>query len=117
MFEAGLATIRRAGEAAGRDLGGFGLALNLFCRIDGSREAALGVAAGELSKRYGMDFRRATERYCAVGTTDDVIEKVAAFQAAGVRRFVIDMIAPREAQFEQLERFSAEVMPALAGGT
>ncbi len=74
------------------------------------------MAAQRLSRRYGMDFRRATERYCAVGTPDDVIEKVAAFQAAGVRRFVIDMIASREEQFEQLERFSAEVMPALTGG-
>ena len=115
MFEAGLATIRRAGEAAGRALDGFGLAVSLFCRIDESREAALEVAARELSERYKMDFRRATERYVALGRPEDVAGKIAEFHRLGVRHVVLDMVSPEAELDEQIGRFAEDTRPLLAG--
>ncbi len=114
MFKDGLDVIHAAGEAAGRDLDGFGLAVSLFCRIDGSREAALDVAADELTQRYKMDFRRATERYVALGRPEEVAERIAAFHDLGVRHVVLDMVSPAGEIDGQIARFAEDVRPLLA---
>ena len=113
MYEAGLSTLRRAADAAGRELDGFSLAISLFCRLDASCEAALEVAARELSQRYGMDFRRATERYVALGRPEDVAERIAEFHVLGVRHVVLDMVSPAAELEAQIARFAEETRPLL----
>lgn len=118
MYRDALNTIAEGAEEAGRTIERFDAAHLLFARIDDSYEKALDTAAEHLSVRYGMDFRRATERYCAVGTAADVAEKLAAFHDAGMRYFVVDMIGTAEERLEQLERFITEVRaaaPEIAG--
>ena len=115
MFVSGLKTIHAAGEAAGRDLDGFGLAVSLFCRMDGTRESALEIAAEELTRRYKMDFRRATDRYVALGRAEDVAERIEAFHRLGVRHVVLDMVSPEAEIDEQIARFAEEARPLLAG--
>jgi hypothetical protein len=48
----------------------------LFARLDDSYEAALAAAATSLSQRYAMDFRRATERYAALGNAEQVAARI-----------------------------------------
>jgi len=85
----------------------------LFTRIDDSYEQALDAATETLSVRYAMDFRRAAQRYCALGKPEQVVERVREFHAAGVRHVMLDLLGPYEQRDAQIARFAAEAMPLL----
>ena len=112
MYGAALAKI--AGAAAGRSLGRFGTGLLLFSRLAGTYGEALEAATVSLSHRYAMDFRRAAERYAALGTPWQVAERIRAFHAAGVRHVIVDMVGPYEERHEQIAWFARDVLPLLA---
>jgi probable F420-dependent oxidoreductase len=112
-YREGLDDIARAAEKADRKLERFGTGHLLFMRLDDSREVALEAATAHLSRRYAMDFRRATDRYSALGRPEDVAERIHAFRAAGLRHVVLDLVGPIEDRDEQLERFATEVRPLL----
>lgn len=115
MFRAGMEKIAGFVQQSGRELTRFGAGHLLFARLGATREEALEEAARHLSARYAMDFRKATERYCALGRPADVAEAVRAYHAAGVRTVVVDMIGSPEEREGQLQQFAEEVMPLLAG--
>ena len=121
MFRDALARIAEAADEAGRTVDSFGTGHLVFTRVDKDYETALDVATASLSKRYAMDFRRAAERYAALGSPADVAAKIAEFIDAGVRHIVVDLVGPYEARSAQLERFAAEVLPEIkklgVGGT
>ena len=106
--------IARAGAEAGRDFSTFGTGHLLFMRLAKDYESALDYATKTLSARYEMDFSKATKRYCALGTTEQVAATIREFYEAGVRHLVVDFIAERADQIEQIDLFGAEVMPLLA---
>ena len=60
-----------------------------------------------------MDFRRAAERYAALGNAEQVAGRIRDFHEAGVRHIVIDLVGPYEERPRQIEAFAAEVMPLL----
>jgi hypothetical protein len=74
---------------------------------------ALDRASETLSVRYAMDFRKAAERYCALGTPQMVAERIRAFHAAGVRHVVLDLLGPYEHKSEQIAWFARDVLPLL----
>lgn len=111
-YAASLAKIALA--AAGRKLNRFGTGHLLFTRLDDSYEKALDTATETLSVRYTMDFRQAARRYAALGTPDQVAERIRAFHTAGVRHISVDLLGPYEQRPAQIERFAAEVLPLLA---
>ncbi|MFZ5781240.1 MAG: LLM class flavin-dependent oxidoreductase [Pseudomonadota bacterium] len=114
-FRQGLGKIAAAADEAGRVFErGFGTSHLLFTRIDDSYEKALDAATASLSQRYAMDFRKAAERYCALGTPQQVAETVLRFHEAGARHIVLDFVGPYEERDRQIERFAAEAMPRLA---
>jgi probable F420-dependent oxidoreductase len=113
MFRDSLATIAAAAEAAGRKLTRFGTSHLLFTRLDDTYEKALDAATETLSVRYAMDFRKAAQRYCALGTPAQIAERVREFHAAGVRHLVLDLVGPYEERDAQIERVAAEVLPLL----
>jgi probable F420-dependent oxidoreductase len=113
MYRQGLEEIARAAASADRTLERFGTGHLLFMRLDDTREAALDAATDHLSKRYAMDFRRAADRYAALGSPADVAEKIHAFREAGLRHVVLDLVGPMGDRDEQLERFADEVRPLL----
>ena len=115
MFGQALDTIAGAAEEAGREPEDFGTAHLLFCCIDDSYEKALDRATDLLSRRYAMDFRRAAQRYAALGTPEDVAETIAAFRRAGVRHFNLDFLGDQPMRIEALHRFAEEVRPLLGG--
>ncbi|MDE0408951.1 MAG: LLM class flavin-dependent oxidoreductase, partial [Alphaproteobacteria bacterium] len=114
MFARALAEIDGAAEAAGREDVPFGTGHLLFARIDDSYERALDVATESLSRRYAMDFRKAAARYAALGTGEQVAERIVEFHRAGARHVVVDLVGPYDRRPEQIERFVGEVMPLLA---
>lgn len=116
MYRQGLEKIATAASEAGRTFDrGFGTAHLLFTRIDDTYEKALDAATVSLSQRYAMDFRKAAQRYCALGTPQDVVETIFKFQQAGVRHLILDFVGPYEERDQQIERFAAEAIPSLAG--
>ncbi len=116
MYRQGLEKIATAASEAARTFDrGFGTAHLLFTRIDDTYEKALDAATVSLSQRYAMDFRKAAQRYGALGTPQDVVETIFKFQQAGVRHLILDFVGPYEERDQQIERFAAEAMPLLAG--
>jgi len=115
MYRSALEKIDAAAGEAGRNVTAFGTAHLLFARIDDSYEQALDAATETLSVRYAMDFRRAAQRYCALGRPEQVAERIHAFHAAGVRHVILDLLGPYEQRHAQVERFAAEAMPLLQG--
>ncbi len=113
MYRDNLAKIGAAADAAGRTPARFGSGHLLFTRIDDSYEKALDAATATLSVRYAMDFRKAAQRYCALGKAAEVAARIREFHAAGVRHVLLDMLGPYEERDRQIERFAAEAMPLL----
>jgi probable F420-dependent oxidoreductase len=112
MYGAALGKI--AAAAAGRSLNRFGTGLLLFARLGHTYEEALEAATITLSQRYAMDFRRAAERYAALGPPQQVAETIRAFYAAGVRHVLLDMVGPYEERHDQIAWFGRDVLPLLA---
>ena len=113
MYRAALAKIADAASQAGRQPDRFGTGHLLFARLDDSYEKALDRAAETLSVRYAMDFRKPAMRYCALGTPQQVAERIREFHAAGLRHVILDLLGPYEQRFAQIEQFAAEAMPLL----
>jgi probable F420-dependent oxidoreductase len=114
MYKDGLDKIAEAAGAAGRSQAKFGTGHLLFARLDDSYDKALDAATVTLSQRYAMDFRRAAERYAALGTAQQLAERIRAFHAAGVRHITLDLVGPYEDRNRQIERVGREVLPLLA---
>ena len=115
MFRQGLETIDAAASAAGRSFDrGFGTAHLLFTRVDDTYEKALDAATASLSTRYAMDFRKAAQRYCALGPAAEVVESIRRFHEAGARHVILDFVGPYEERFAEIERFAGEALPLLA---
>ena len=114
MYRAALSTIDAAAEQAGRGTIPFGTGHLLFTRLDATYEEALDRATETLSVRYAMDFRKAAARYCALGTPQQVAERIREFYAAGVRHIALDLLGPFEQRREQIEWFARDALPLLA---
>ena len=112
-YAEGLQVIEAAARDAGRTIERFDAAHLLFVRIDDNRDRALDDATAILSRRYAMDFRRAAERYCALGHPDEVAATVNEFLRAGVRHVLLDLLGDWDESRPQLERFCEEVRPKL----
>ena len=108
-----LEKIDAAARKPGASVTRFGTGHLLFTRIDDSYEQALDAATETLSVRYAMDFRRAAQRYCALGRPEQVAERIREFHAAGVRHVMLDLLGPYEQRSDQIARFAAEAMPLL----
>lgn len=113
MYRTSLDAIVAAAQAANRTLDRFGTGHLLFTRLDHTYEKALDAATETLSVRYAMDFRKAAQRYCALGPPAQIAERIREFHAAGVRHIVLDLVGPYEQRDAQLERVAAEVLPLL----
>jgi alkanesulfonate monooxygenase SsuD/methylene tetrahydromethanopterin reductase-like flavin-dependent oxidoreductase (luciferase family) len=114
MFRDGLTTIETAAARAGREKQPFGTGHLLFTCLADSYEEALDAATKVLSHRYAMDFRRAAERYAALGQPEQVASRIREFHAAGARHIVLDIVGPYEKRSEQVAWFARDVLPRLA---
>jgi probable F420-dependent oxidoreductase len=113
MYKSGLDKIAASARSAGRAGAKFGTGHLLFTRLDETYEKALDAATQALSHRYAMDFRKAAERYAALGSPEQVASRIRAFYAAGVRHITLDLVGPYEQRNGQIERIAREVFPLL----
>jgi alkanesulfonate monooxygenase SsuD/methylene tetrahydromethanopterin reductase-like flavin-dependent oxidoreductase (luciferase family) len=113
MYKAALGTIGAAAVEAGRAPMKFGTGHLLFTRLDRDYETALDRATETLSVRYAMDFRKAAARYCALGTPQQVADRIREFHAAGVRHIALDLLGPYEQRNQQIEAFATQALPLL----
>jgi alkanesulfonate monooxygenase SsuD/methylene tetrahydromethanopterin reductase-like flavin-dependent oxidoreductase (luciferase family) len=113
MYRDALGVIEQSAQAAGRGDIRFGTGHLLFTRLDRDYETALDRATETLSVRYAMDFRKAAQRYCALGTPRQVAETIRAFHAVGVRHVALDFLGPYEQRDQQIEWFARDAMPLL----
>jgi probable F420-dependent oxidoreductase len=114
MYRAALRAITEAADEAGRGDAPYGTGHLLFTRLDDSYEQALDAATETLSIRYAMDFRKAAQRYCALGTPAAWNARIVSTTCAGVRHVVLDLLGPYDQRDRQIARFAAEAMPLLA---
>jgi probable F420-dependent oxidoreductase len=114
MYKAGLDKIALAASESGRGQAKFGTGHLLFTRLDATYEKALDAATATLSQRYAMDFRKAAERYAALGSPQQVADRIRAFHTAGVRHVTLDLVGPYEERNRQIEGIARDVMPLLA---
>ena len=114
MYRSALVTIDQAATQAGRGPIPFGTGHLLFTRLDHTYEEALDRATETLSARYAMDFRKAAQRYCALGTPEMVAERIREFHSAGVRHVILDMLGPYEQKTDQITWFAQQALPLLA---
>jgi probable F420-dependent oxidoreductase len=113
MYRAGLARIADSAKSAGRAELKFGTGHLLFTRLDDTYDKALDAATVALSHRYAMDFRKAAARYAALGSPQQIAERMRAFHAAGVRHITLDLVGPYEERNRQIERIARDVFPLL----
>src|SRR5262245_53390839 len=114
MYKSGLDKIAASARSAGRAGAKFGTGHLLFTRLDDTYEKALDAATVSLSHRYAMDFRKAAERYAALGSPEQIASRMRAFHAAGVRHLTLDLVGPYEQRNRQIERIAREVFRLLA---
>jgi probable F420-dependent oxidoreductase len=113
MYKSALDKIAASARSAGRAGSSFGTGHLLFTRLDETYEKALDAAAKSLSHRYAMDFRKAAERYAALGAPREIADRIRAFHAAGVRHLVLDLVGPYEERHRQIEWIAREVLPLI----
>lgn len=101
-------------EAANRNIPEYSAAHLLFMRLGPSYEAAYEDANALLSKRYAMDFSRATKRYAALGQPADIAAAIDAFYQAGARHLELEFLGSAEERNAQIEQFGKEVKPLLS---
>jgi alkanesulfonate monooxygenase SsuD/methylene tetrahydromethanopterin reductase-like flavin-dependent oxidoreductase (luciferase family) len=114
MYKEGLGKIAAAAKDTGRGSARFGTGHLLFTRVDDTYAKALDAATVTLSQRYAMDFRRAAERYAALGSAQQVADRIRAFHSAGVRHVTLDLVGPYEERNRQIEAVARDVLPLLA---
>lgn len=113
QYRSGLEAIATEYAKTKRNLDSYGSAHLLFVRLGESYESAFEKANALLSKRYAMDFTKATKRYVALGSPADVAAKLSEFHKAGVRFFEFDFLGSPEEQEEQTRIFAQDVRPLL----
>lgn len=88
-FADGMAQIRSAADAAGRESARIGGALLIPTRIGASKEAARRDAQEHLARRYAKPYEpHVIDSYCAVGTAAQVRERLGEYADVGVDHVV-----------------------------
>lgn len=109
----GLDAIRSHAREAGRDPDALtpGLMIPIHADQDGDR--ARHDARESLTRRYGRPVpAELIESVCAVGTPEQCVRKLEAFEEAGVRSFVLNPITPSSDSVADCERLFYEVVAA-----
>jgi probable F420-dependent oxidoreductase len=85
----------------------------LFTAIARDYESAKQMAIANLSRRYNQPFDTLVDRYCALGTPDQCLEKIRAFIDAGMSHLIFSFVCPAEQMATQIEWCAREMLPRL----
>jgi probable F420-dependent oxidoreductase len=106
-----VATIRDEAARIGRDLDAFTWCAYVFVCIDDDGDLARANAVEALGGTYRSDFSEMIDRVAAVGTPEQVIERLDAFVGAGVEHFVLCPLGPSSA--EAATHLARDIAPTL----
>jgi probable F420-dependent oxidoreductase len=85
----------------------------LFTAIARDYETAREMAIANLSRRYNQPFDHLVDRYCAIGTPEQCLEKIHTYIDAGMANLIFGFTCPAAQMPEQIEWCAAEVLPRL----
>jgi probable F420-dependent oxidoreductase len=106
-YAEGLAEVRR--HADGREPQA---ACVLFALVGDDGERARADARKHLSRRYGMRFEpHHVDRLCVVGTPEECVSRLRAYEAAGARHVCLNVAAGGRELLGQAERLARDVLP------
>ena len=82
-----------------------------FRAVGDTYEEAHRVAVEQLSKRYRQPFETLVERYCALGTPQECVERLQRFADAGARHFILSPLCDIDALGQHLEIYARDILP------
>jgi probable F420-dependent oxidoreductase len=85
----------------------------LFTAIARDYETAKQMAIANLSRRYNQPFEDLVDRYCALGTPAQCLEKIQAYIDAGMSNLAFSFTCPADQVAEQIEWCAADLLPHL----
>jgi probable F420-dependent oxidoreductase len=117
-YASSVSRIRQIADDAGRDLRLFEWYAFIFVNIDWDGDRARHEAARMLGGTYDQDFGSMVDNVAAVGTTDEVTEKIGQYIAAGARHLIFLPATTRTRGFDVIARTLLEdVMPRVRART
>jgi probable F420-dependent oxidoreductase len=85
----------------------------LFTAIAREYETAKQLAIANLSRRYNQPFDTLVDRYCALGTPEQCLEKIQSYIEAGMSNLIFSFVCPAEQMAEQIEWCARDILPRL----
>ncbi len=85
----------------------------LFTAIAKDYETAKQMAIDNLSRRYNQPFDKLVDRYCALGTPEQCLEKIQSYVAAGMSNLVFGFTCPADQMRDQIEQCAKDILPRL----
>ena len=93
-----------------RDIGRFTPYHFVFTAVAESHDEAHRLAAEKLSRRYNQPFENLVERYCALGTPKECVERLQRFVEAGARHLILSPLCDNEALGQHLEIYARDIV-------
>jgi probable F420-dependent oxidoreductase len=106
----GLKKIYAMANDVKRDISRFTPYHFVFTAVAETHEEAHRMAVEQLSKRYNQPFENLVERYCALGTPKECVERLQRFVDAGARHFVLSPLCGNEVLGQHLEIYAREII-------
>jgi probable F420-dependent oxidoreductase len=85
----------------------------LFTALAKDYETAKQMAITHLSQRYNQPFDTLVDRYCALGTPEQCLEKISAYVEAGMTNLALSFTCPAAQMGDHIEQCAAELLPRL----
>ena len=115
-FADGLRKIYALANERKRDLSRFTPYSFVFTAVGETHDEAHRVAVEKLSRRYNQPFEPLVERYCALGTPRECVERLQRFVDAGARHFILSPLCDADALGRHLEVYAREILPQFRSG-
>jgi len=117
-YASSVSRIRELADDAGRDLRLFEWYAFVFVNIDQDGQRARQEAATMMGGTYDQDFAGMVDNVAAAGTSDEVVEKIVQYVAAGARHFVFLPATTRTGGFDSIARMlNQDIMPRVRART
>ncbi len=110
-FAEGLQHIYAVAGERKRDMSRFTPYCMVFTAVAETHDEAHRVAVAKLSQRYNQPFENLVERYCALGTPQECVERLQRFVDAGARHFILSPLCDNEMLGQHLEIYAREILP------
>jgi probable F420-dependent oxidoreductase len=82
----------------------------VFTAVAETHDEAHRLAVEKLSRRYNQPFENLVERYCALGTPKECVERLQRFVEAGARHFILSPLCDNEALGQHLEIYARDII-------